>query len=43
MSEFAESLKRLYAQRLIDSNKLRDLLNMGRITQEEYRLIIRGE
>lgn len=40
MSEFVESLKRLYAERKIDANKVRDLLSFGRITQTEYSYIL---
>ena len=44
ITEFAESVKRLYKDRKIDVNKIRDLLAFGKITQEEYNYILgKGE
>lgn len=40
ISEFAESVKRLYDARKIGINKVRDLLSFGRITDVEYNYII---
>lgn len=40
ISEFAESVKRLYDAKKIDINKIRDLLAFGRINDVEYNYIL---
>ena len=42
MSEFVESLKRLYEARRLDVNKIRELKANGRINQKEYEYIVMG-
>lgn len=42
-SDFVESLKRLYAARKLTEKKLGEFLASGRITQEEFFYIIKGE
>lgn len=41
MSVFVESLKRLYKKGRITVAKLQELLNDGKISQEEYNYITR--
>lgn len=43
MSQFVESLARLYNARRINENKLKELLNSNKITQQEYVYIISSE
>ena len=43
MSEFVESLRRLYEANKVDANKLRDLRAGGRLTKEEYQYIVKKE
>jgi hypothetical protein len=40
MSQFVESLSRLYAANRIDDKKLNDLLSSKKINQQEYDYII---
>lgn len=40
MSQFAESLCRLYKAEKISMNKLEELLSSNKITKEEYEYII---
>ena len=43
MSRFVNSLKRLYKNNRITSDKISELLSDGRITQEEYEYIVSNE
>ena len=40
MSQFAESLARLYAHNRVGEGKLKELLNAKKINQQEYDYII---
>nr|DAU66765.1 MAG TPA: hypothetical protein [Caudoviricetes sp.] len=40
MSTFVESLRRLFLSGKITDDKLKELLNEGKITEEEYQYII---
>lgn len=43
MNVFVESLCRLYLARRVSEEKLKELLNNGKITEEEWNLIISGK
>lgn len=43
MSRFVNSLKRLYKNNRITSDRISELLSDGRITQEEYEYIVSNE
>jgi hypothetical protein len=40
MSQFTESLARLYSHNRVNDNKLKELLNTKKINQQEYDYII---
>lgn len=39
-TNFVDTLKTMYEQRMISGSKLRDLVTQGKITSEEYDYII---
>lgn len=42
MNNFVESLKRLYNDKKLTKKKLKEILDKGQITQEDYNYIIGG-
>lgn len=43
MNQFVESLRRLYASKKIEQQKVKELLNTKIINQQEYDYIISGK
>lgn len=43
MSDFVESLKRLYRNKMLKNERLDNLLSLGKISKEEFEYIKRRE